>query len=411
MIETPLHLPPPPIRRILLVDDDSDDYLLTRATLERIRGVRYSVAWAQTYEEALSALLTGPYDACLLDHRLGAKTGLMLLQEAQDAGCETPVIMLTGVGDPEVDLAAMAAGAADFLVKGRFDADLLEHTIRYAINHKRSELLLKRNAQALAEKNRELLAMHEELEAKNGELLRLNHEKNRFLGMAAHDLRSPLGVILGYSDFLIAVRGPFMQQSDLDIIQKIRSSSHFMMQLLNELLDISTIESGQLHLSLRSTDMVEMVEANADLNRVLASRKGMRLDVVSGAAVPRADVDARKVEQVLNNLLSNAIHYAQPNTRIEVSVQAQGGEVVIAVKDEGPGIAPEDAEKLWKPFGRTKNVSTGGEKSTGLGLAIARRIVEAHGGRIWVESELGKGSTFFVAFRAEGSPNSIAKPK
>jgi signal transduction histidine kinase len=400
MIETPLQQPPN--RRVLLVDDDREDYLITRETLGDVRGTRYSVAWAQTYDEALNALLTEPFDVCLLDHRLGAKTGLMLLQEAQNAGCETPVIMLTGVRDSVMDLAAMAAGAADYLVKGQFDAKLLEHTIRYAINHKRSELLLKRNAQALAEKNRELLAMHEELAAKNEELLRLNHEKNRFLGMAAHDLRSPLGVILGYSDFLLAVRGPFMQRSDLDIIEKIRASSHFMMQLLNELLDISTIESGQLHLSLQSTDVIEMVEANADLNRVLASRKGMRIEVIAGAAVPRASVDGRKVEQVLNNLISNAIHYAQPDTRIEVSVQAREGEVVIAVKDEGPGIAPEDIGKLWKPFGRTKNVSTGGEKSTGLGLAIARRIVDAHGGRIWVESELGRGSTFFVAFRAEG---------
>jgi signal transduction histidine kinase len=401
MIETPPQQQPQN-RRVLLVDDDHEDCLITRETLEDVPGTRYSVAWAKTYDEALNALLTGPFDVCLLDHRLGAKTGLMLLQEAQNAGCETPVIMLTGVGDPEMDLAAMAAGAADYLVKGRFDARLLEHTIRYAINHKRSELLLKRNAQALAEKNRELLVVQEQLAAKNEELLRLNQEKNRFLGMAAHDLRSPLGVILGYSDFLLAVRGPFMQRSDLDIIEKIRASSHFMMQLLNELLDISTIESGQLHLSLQSTDVIEMVEANADLNRVLASRKGMRIEVIAGAAVPRASVDGRKVEQVLNNLISNAIHYAQPDTRIEVSVQAREGEVVIAVKDEGPGIAPEDIGKLWKPFGRTKNVSTGGEKSTGLGLAIARRIVDAHGGRIWVESELGRGSTFFVAFRAEG---------
>jgi signal transduction histidine kinase len=400
MIETPPQQPR--IRRVLLVDDDSEDYLITRETLEDIQGTRYSVAWAQTYDEALKALLSGPFDVCLLDHRLGGKTGLMLLQEAQDAGCETPVIILTGVGDPEMDLAAMAAGAADYLVKGRFDAQLLEHTIRYAINHKRSELLLKRNAQALADKNRELLAMHEELAAKNEELLRVNQEKNRFLGMAAHDLRNPLGVILGYSDFLLAMRGPFLQKFDIDIIEKIRSSSHFMMQLLNELLDISMIESGQLHLNLRSTDVAEMVEANADLNRVLASRKGMRIEVTAGAGVPRASVDAPKVEQVLNNLLSNAMHYAQPDTRIEVSVSAREGEVVIAVKDEGPGIAPDDVGKLWKPFGRTKNVSTGGEKSTGLGLAIARRIVEAHGGRIWVESELGKGSTFFVAFRCEG---------
>jgi signal transduction histidine kinase len=189
-----------------------------------------------------------------------------------------------------------------------------------------------------------------------------------------------------------------MQKGEIEIIDKIRSSSKFMLSLINDLLDISTIESGRLNLDKKSSDLVQLVEANVGLNMVLAGQKSMRIDLASDPDVPRVEVDPLKVEQVLNNLLSNAIHYAPQGTRIAVRVRHQGDEAIVSVQDEGRGIAPEDIGNLFRPFGRAKTLSTGGERSTGLGLAIARRIVEGHGGRIWVESELGRGSTFFVAF-------------
>jgi len=386
--------------KVLLIDDDEEDYLITLDVLREVELVRYEVCWAHSYDEGLRALLDGQHDVCLLDYRLGGRTGLDLLMEAQRRAATTPVIMLTGMGDQEVDLAAMTAGASDYMVKGRLDPQLLERSIRYAIDRKHSELELKRNAQALESKNRELVLMHEELARKNAELVRVNEEKNGFLGMAAHDLRNPLGVIIGYSDFLLMMYRPMMNKDEVEIIEKIKSSSKFMLSLINDLLDISTIESGKLNLDLRSTDLVELVEANVGLNTVMASRKKMKLVFRHDESVPRALVDSRKVEQVLNNLISNAIHYSYPETTIEVRVRyAQDeGTAIICVGDEGPGIAPEDVGNLFKPFGRAKSVSTGGEKSTGLGLAIARRIIEGHGGRIWVESELGKGSSFFVSF-------------
>ncbi len=384
--------------KVLLVDDDEDDYLIALDVLREIASSHYEVDWASSYESGLSALLDGAYDVCLLDYRLEGRTGLELLGEAQRSGCKIPVIMLTGVGDKEVDLAAMAAGAADYLVKGRLDATLLERTIRYAIERKSSERELKQYAVNLEAKNRELVAMHEELAMKNAALVRLNEEKNGFLGMAAHDLRNPLGVIIGYSDFLLMMYRSVMQKDEVDIIEKIKSSSKFMLSLINDLLDISTIESGKLNLDLRSTDLVELVEANVGLNTVMASRKKTRLVFHHDESIPRVNVDARKVEQVLNNLISNAIHYSYPETAIEVFVRHEGPSVLVSVKDYGPGIAKEDVGNLFKPFGRAKSVSTGGEKSTGLGLAIARRIIEGHGGAIWVESELGRGATFFVSF-------------
>lgn len=396
--------------KVLLVDDDEVDHLVTRRLLREVSRTRYDVTWLSTSDEAIEALLAGGYDVCLLDYRLDARTGLDVVHEANQLGCSIPIIMLTGVGDEAIDMAAMAAGAADYLVKGRFDAQILERTIRYAIEHKRSQLKLKQYADTLEESNRQLLQMHEELAAKNAELVRLNEEKNRFVGMAAHDLRNPLGVILGYSDFMLMThrRGEpssLLREGGVEIVEMIRTSSKFMLSLINDLLDVSMIELGKLNLDRKSTDLVQLVESNVALNMVLAGQKSMKLVVESDEGVPRVDVDVHKLEQVLNNLISNAIHYSPPGTTIRVRVQSAtapegadgGGEVIVSVQDEGPGIAPEDIGKLFRPFGRARTVSTGGERSTGLGLAIAQRIVEGHGGRIWVESVVTKGATFFVA--------------
>ncbi len=163
--------------KLLMIEDDEDDYLLTCEMLEEVELTRYVVTWKQTYDEGLTSLLGDHFDICLLDYRLGAKTGLELLREAQAAGAMAAVIMLTGVGDTQIDIAAMEAGAADYLLKGRLDPILLERTIRYALANKRSESELKLYAQTLKEyadtleaTNKELSAMHEELAAKNKEL-------------------------------------------------------------------------------------------------------------------------------------------------------------------------------------------------------------------------------------------------
>jgi two-component system sensor histidine kinase/response regulator len=264
-----------------------------------------------------------------------------------------------------------------------------------------SALDLKRHSETLEEKNRQLIAMQRELEQKNAELVRLNEEKNGFVGMAAHDLRNPLGVILGYSVFLLIMRRSELADEDAEIVEEIKNSSQFMLSLINDLLSISTIEAGKLTLERTSTDLAELTVANVRRNAVLAARKGMRLACTADRDLPRVLVDAQKVEQVLSNLIGNAVQYSFPESSIEVAVRHQRGEVILSVTDHGQGLAPGDIGKLFKPFGRATSVSTGGEKSTGLGLAIARRIVEGHGGRIWVESEIGKGSTFFVAFPVE----------
>ncbi len=249
----------------------------------------------------------------------------------------------------------------------------------------------------LSRLNNELVTLQRELAKKNVQLERLNALKNQFLGMAAHDLRTPLSAILSYTEFLLDEAADILNSEHVEFLSIIQKSSHFMLQLVSELLDVSTIASGKLVLDLYPTDLVALTQHNVALNSVLAQKKGIQLTFQHQGDIPKLLIDQAKIEQVLNNLISNAVHYSQPNSTVDIRLYQQETQVILSVKDEGPGIPPDEVEKLFKLFGRTSVRSTDGEKSTGLGLAICRRIVLEHQGEIWVESQVNQGSTFYVA--------------
>lgn len=245
--------------------------------------------------------------------------------------------------------------------------------------------------------NNELASAQRELARKNAALVALNEEKNRLLGMAAHDLRNPLGVIMSYAKFLDRMAGAKLDAKERQFVAQIGKSSQFMLRLLEDLLDVSQIESGRLNLAKAPTDLAALVKNNIELNRVLAGAKDIAIELALPEALPPVDIDATKIEQVLNNLVSNALKYSHPGTRVRVSLEAAQGAAVLSVRDQGQGIPADELSKLFQAFSKTTVKSTAGEKSTGLGLAITRRIVEGHGGRIGVESRVGEGSTFSVS--------------
>lgn len=245
--------------------------------------------------------------------------------------------------------------------------------------------------------NNELADAQRELAKKNAALAALNEQKNRLLGMAAHDLRNPLGVIMSYAKFLNRMAGAKLDEKELQFVAQIEKSSQFMLRLLEDLLDVSQIESGQLNLALAPTDLVALVKGNVELNRVLAGAKDISIELEVPAALPPVDMDATKIEQVLNNLISNAVKYSHAGTTVRVRLESGGEEVKVSVRDQGQGIPAAELDKLFQAFSKTSVRSTAGEKSTGLGLAITRKIVEGHGGRIGVSSRVGEGSTFSFA--------------
>jgi two-component system sensor histidine kinase/response regulator len=146
----------------------------------------------------------------------------------------------------------------------------------------------------------------------------------------------------------------------------------------------------------RQTERTVREPPHVATNRLIAARKKILVDLNLGPDLPAVEADPRKIEQVMENLLSNAIKFSPPGTTVTMNLKPMGAQVRIEVRDQGPGIPEAERGKLFQPFQRTSVKPTGGEKSSGLGLAIARRVVEAHGGRIGVESEVGVGSTFFV---------------
>jgi signal transduction histidine kinase len=156
------------------------------------------------------------------------------------------------------------------------------------------------------------------------------------------------------------------------------------------------IESGAIELRTKPIDLTELVKRHTAVNRPVAARKNIRLELDVEPGLPAIEADPHKIEQVLENLISNAIKFSPRQTAVKVTLRREGGGLKIAVTDQGPGIPEDERGKLFQPFSRTSVRPTGGEQSSGLGLAIARKIVEAHRGRIWLESEVGKGSTFFV---------------
>lgn len=249
----------------------------------------------------------------------------------------------------------------------------------------------------LSRLNNELINLQRELSRKNAELSRLNELKNQFLGMAAHDLRNPLGAIQAYSDFLIEEAGPALSDEHQGFMRAIYDSSHFMVQLVNDLLDISTIESGQLQLNLAKTDLVALVRRCVELNSTLAQKKDITLTFVCEGDIPQMVIDGPKIEQVINNLVSNAIKYSYPDSEALIRLERAPDHIQLSVADEGQGIPEEEMDNLFQYFGRTSVQATAGERSTGLGLAIAHNIVVGHGGKIWAESQVGEGSTFYVS--------------
>ncbi len=253
----------------------------------------------------------------------------------------------------------------------------------------------------LSKLNNDLVNMQRELAKKNRELDELNKLKNQFLGMAAHDLRSPLGIIMGYSEFLHEETANIISDEHKNMLNQIMKSSEFMLNLLNNLLDVSAIESGNLNLNLAKTDVVNLIKRNVELNNTIASKKQIIIRFIQHTEIPLILIDSEKIEQALNNLISNAIKYSPQKTEVTVLVTKNPKDVTISVKDNGQGIPEHEIEKLFKPFERTSVKSTGGEKSTGLGLSIVKKLIQGHRGKIWVESKVGEGSTFSFSLPIE----------
>ena len=249
----------------------------------------------------------------------------------------------------------------------------------------------------IAEKGRlvaELAAHKAAIERQNVELRRLSELKNVFLTIAAHDLRNPLSNIQLATYLLLNPAGPASEAERRGLVGDIDRLAQYMMDLLNDLLDIAQIESGCLRLSPAPIELADLLAECVQRHARLAEPKGTRVALESAPAGLMM-ADAVRLQQVVDNLISNAVKYSPPGSSVRVRALRADGAWRVEVQDQGPGITPEDRKQLFQDFSRLSAQPTGGEKSIGLGLAIARRVIEAHGGQIGVDSSPGYGATFW----------------
>ena len=258
--------------------------------------------------------------------------------------------------------------------------------------------------------NSELVNGQRQLVKKHAELQKVSAEKSQILGMVAHDLRNPLSGILSATEYVLEDAASLLGENDLKLLQAIESTSRFMLRLIDDIVEIATIESGKLHLERKPTDILTLIEQILSLNRPIAERKQISIDLIAPGGLPPISVDATKMYRVIDNLLMNAIKFSRPGDVVKVRVHTDGEIVNISVQDQGPGIPAHELKTVFKVFqkGRSANVSQ--EGSAGLGLAIAKRIVEAHGGKLLLDSEIGKGSTLTVALPTHAGRVVVRRP-
>ena len=368
---------------VLLVEDDEDDYVLIRDLLSEVREQHFQLDWVATFEEALQIIGQQQHDVYLVDYRLGERNGLELLNLIENQ-YSVPIIILSGQGDRELDIAALRSGAADYLDKTYLHSSLLEHYIRASIERNRALNELQKSEQNY----RELFERETQLRQ---ELSRSNAELQEFAYIASHDLQEPLRAVSGYikllqTEYISQLDSTAHEYTDLAIDGTIR-----MRGLIEDLLRYSRVGTSEQILS--------TVDCHQVVQEVISNLQTSIEE--SGAEIIERDLpcimaDRTQLVQLFQNLLINAIKFRHPDAAPKITIQAESTtdrRWLFSVADNGIGIKAEYFDRIFKIFRRLHTHSE--FAGTGVGLALCRKIVERHGGKIWVESKLGEGSTFF----------------
>jgi signal transduction histidine kinase len=308
---------------------------------------------------------------------------------------EDPELAIAVGADGTAPDAASAVACAERLLAGREPAGVAAAPVEPLIlPPDAAEPLL----QQMSHLNNELLGAQRELHRQNEVLRRLDREKNELLGMVAHDVRNPLRIISGLCDVLLEEDQPPDEQRRT--IQGIDALVGRLGRLVSELVDVSAIEAGHVRLEKRRFDLADRLRRDVELSRALAARKQVRVDLEAPAAGLPIEADPDKIDQVILNLVQNAIKFSPPGGRVAVRLVRDQDEARVTVIDQGPGMAPEARACVFRTYVHRSARGTAGEAGTGLGLLISGRIVERHGGRCWVESEPGAGATVGFALPA-----------
>lgn len=414
----------PPLR-VLLVETDEEDAARIRDLIAQTPFL-FEVDWARSIETGFNRMTSNRYDAHLVGGRLGERSGIDLLRAYHEAGGSTPVLLLGGARDQALDLAAMESGAAGFLAKDRLDAELLERSIRYAVEARRQEVALRHSREELQERVEErstsLETMNAALEAEVAERRRaeqklrdVDRRKNEFLATLAHELRNPLGPIWHATEILARVRDGEEDRARAAEARKVieRQVTH-LVRLIDDLLDISRIKHGKVGLKPERVSLASVVESALEAARPLFVSRRHALDVTLPEAPVVLHGDPVRLAQILTNLLSNAARYTEPGGSVRVEATREVDAVNVRVVDSGIGISAAELSGIFEMFSQAAAANVVGYGGLGIGLALAKQLAELHGGSLSAASEgPGRGSAFTLRLPLEASaaaPTEVRPP-
>ena len=339
------------------------------------------VGWFVFVEQPLAEAFGPIYDSIL------RSVGLLILGLL--AAIAASVLLARGMTRP---IRALEAGAA------RIGAGALDERIDVRTNDELESLADAFNAMAgqlresYAGLEQKIEERTHELAGANALLAAASQHKSEFLSRMSHELRTPLNAIIGFSDVLLTGSYGTLNGKQRDYLQDVLTSGQHLLSLINDILDLSKVEAGRMELEISTFSLPQALQSGVTIVRESASLHGITLSVSCDEGLETIRGDARKIRQVIFNLLANAVKFTPDGGNIEVRARALDGEARVSVRDTGLGISPEEQVRLFEEFHQT--ASARGREGTGLGLSLAKKFVELHGGRIWVESVLGEGSTF-----------------
>ncbi len=394
---------------VLLAEDNEDHALLAKRALES-SGDDIDVSFASDGEEALKALKGRSFSMILSDYRLPRRSGLDLLKDLKRIGADIPLVIITSQGNEKVAVEAMREGAYDYIVKDQGYLDVLPHVVRRTMERYRSKKFKESLDEALRREK-------ETLEQTNLALKKLDRLKSDLVSNVSHELRTPLISIKNAIEIvLVGKAGPVTDDQDRFLRLADRNLDR-LSNLINDLLDLAKIESGKMSYDYTHVDLETTFQSAVASIQPLADKKSITMTTEIPADLPPLHADEAKIEQIMINLLGNAIKFSDNGGEVSISASAipagevqdkagslQGDELApadswikVTVGDRGRGIAEEDLAHIFEKFAPIRRQPVSTEEGSGLGLSIARYLVEGHWGRIWAESKLGEGSRFHFA--------------
>jgi phosphoserine phosphatase RsbU/P len=370
--------------RILLVEDNPGDARLIREQLREAESFAIEIVPCQRLADARAHLAAGGIDLILLDLSLPDAQGIDTVLQTLQTAPEIPLVVMTGLDDERVAMQAVQAGAQDYLVKGRTESGLLVRAVRYALERKRVD----RERLALLRREQEARATAEAAVRARDEVLRV----------VSHDLGNSLSAVAIHARLL--QRRQQQENPDEEVLKRadaIRQLVQQMQRLRQDLLDAVSIEAGRLSMHLEPQPVPEILAQAIEAVYELCQEKRLSLTAEAHDDLPWVRADRHRLLQALSNLLGNAVKFTAPGGAVTLRSERDEHAVRFEGQDTGPGIAPEKLPHVFDRFWRGGGEESGG---AGLGLAISKGIVEAHGGEIGVESRLGEGSTFYFTIPA-----------